>query len=249
MFVVQVTSLHKEQYSTFVLPTLYVSLVVAIVCVVMYGVLTLLPLRKDAHLPMTNINSVDPSAFEALKEHQPESSNTHTDTRPVPRVLLVGSIAVLWLLLVLSWTSLVSMNHRNAVDDLMVQLANSTDTVLQSSLVDAKKMVQQATTTWQLSGAPVSDLTSTSVWATDLLEDFQFSGHLGALRFATTSGLEQSVNSTFVNGSFAGIRIISREFYGGSSDVCLKEYLTGQCMLSGLWYRAPLTYHRVPLSE
>ena len=203
------TSLHKEQYSAFVLPTLYVSLVVGVVCVLMYGVLTLSPLRNDAHLPT------------------PESSSTNSNTSPVPRVLLVASIAVLWLLLVLLWTSLVSTNHREAVDDLMVQLANSTDTVLQSSLADAKKMVKQATTTWQLSGAPVSDLTNISVWATNLLEDFQFSGHLGALRFATTSGLEQSVNSTFVNGSFAGIRILSREFYGGSSDVCLTEYLTG----------------------
>ena len=71
---------------------------------------------------------------------------------------------------------------------------------------------------------------------------------MGALRFATTTGLEQTVNSTYFNGTrgtYNGIRVLSREFYGSAdagddvsepvvmrvylfyvpSDVCLKEYL------------------------
>ena len=155
--------------------------------------------------------------------------HTESDDDGLARGLVGITIVGLLLLVVLLWTIMISTNHREAVDDLMIQLADSTDTVLQSSLSDAMKMVKQATNTWKFTGAPITDLSNLNVWATDLFKDFQSSGCLGALRFATTSGLEQSYNSSYSNGSFAGIRILSREFYGGSSDVCLKEYLTGNC--------------------
>ena len=296
---IQVTTLNQGEYTAYIAPTFYGTLVAFIICIALYAVVAISPLRRDARIhggkeastsaasldsaglagqkPSSELDKAPPrvkpgkhtksasdkpvSANHASKELQVVSSSDKAPRRlpclkvdamfdkepertvsrldhvqdshiePVDdglaRGLLTIAIVGLLLLVVLLWTILVSTNHRDAVDDLMVQLANATDTVLQSSLNDAKKMVKQATNTWQFTGAPVTDLSNLNVWATVLFEDFQSSGCLGALRFATTSGLEQSYNSSYSNGSFAGIRILSREFYGGSSDVCLKEYLTG----------------------
>jgi hypothetical protein len=64
------------------------------------------------------------------------------------------------------------------------------------------------------------------MWAIKMLEAYHSSTGLGALRFATTSGLEQSANSTYFNGTYNGIRVLSREFYGSAdADICLNEYL------------------------
>ena len=79
-----------------------------------------------------------------------------------------------------------------------------------------------------LPGAPITDLATISRWAAGLLEAYHATTRLGALRFATTTGLEQTANSSYHNGSFQGIRVLSREYYGGGSSnegACLKEYM------------------------
>lgn len=129
----------------------------------------------------------------------------------------------------------------------MMQLTNSTDTALETSLVDSQKMVKQATNIWEFTGkrdsnlecrtlmtcfvgAPVTDLATTSVWATKLLEDYHLSSRLGALRFATTTGLEQTTNSTYSNTTFNGIRVLSHVFYGGGIS---SSENAGSCFFPG----------------
>ena len=143
------------------------------------------------------------------------------------QVLLATLLVLLVVLVVVLWTVLVSTYHRSAVDDLMQQLANSTDTALSSSLGESQKMVQKATNIWQFTGALVTDLGNTSAWATDLLAGHYRSARLGSLRFATTTGLEQTSNATYFNGSYDSLRVLSREFYGHADSPlgkCLKEY-------------------------
>jgi hypothetical protein len=59
--------------------------------------------------------------------------------------LLAFALAMIFIFVVVLWTIVVSTQHRVAVEDLMMQLTNSTDTALGTSLVDAQKMVKQAT--------------------------------------------------------------------------------------------------------
>ena len=157
-----------------------------------------------------------------------EDVNACCDEEVVSTVsmLLAFALVVIFVFVTVLWTVVVSTHHKTAVEDLMQQLANSTDTALGTSLVDAQKMVKQATSVWDLTGAPITNLVSISAWATRVLDAYSSSSGLGALRFATTTGLEQSVNSTYFNGSFNGIRVLSREFYeSADAGVCLKEYL------------------------
>ena len=149
---------------------------------------------------------------------------------PIVYISLAVLLVILVVLIMTLWTILVSSQHKLAVDDLMLQLINSTDTIFEASLVDALKAVKEATNTWQLTGAisTGSELTRMSSWSAPLLRDFQSSAGLGALRFATTTGLEQSTNSTT-----KGIRVLAREFRGASGvassdsaeDACLTEYM------------------------
>ena len=68
------------------------------------------------------------------------------------RILLAFLLVMVFLLVTVLWTILVTTHHRTAVEDLMEQLANSTDTALGASLTDAQKMLKQAHNTWQFTG-------------------------------------------------------------------------------------------------
>ena len=62
-------------------------------------------------------------------------------------------------------------------------------------------------------GAPSSSLSSMVGWQAELMTDYYASSRLSMLRYATLSGLEQSVNATA-----DGVRVLSRNFYGGTSS-------------------------------
>ena len=153
-------------------------------------------------------------------------------------VLLAGLLVVLVVLIVVIWTINVTTQHRSAVDDLMEQLTNSTDTALKASLVASQSMVQAATNIWQFTGKLISHtllaaytlrytfdcsgasaaVDTTSAWAPELLQGYYQSARVGALRFATTAGLEQTTNVTYVNNTvFTGLRVLSREFYNATN--------------------------------
>ena len=293
------TTLHTDQYTSFIAPSLGTTTFAAVFCIVVHTILTLMPLRRgaltaagvtrDINQSCTGAGSVvAPTALPAAQtvasakssigvdaaaraecvlevaeaQHQDvsksgswyeradaavEGNKNHYSTLCLGgknsnrfgvksvqadnectddwdgtlRVVLLSLLILMLLLVVTLWTILISTHHRDAVDDLMLQLANSTDTMLEASLVSARTMVKQATNIWQFTGAPVTALTSVSVWQVPILEGFQSST---SLRFATTAGLEQTTLK--MNGSIPEIRVLSREFYGGSNDVCLKEYLS-----------------------
>ena len=232
------TTLHKDQYNNFIIPSFYVTLAAGIICVLLYAIATCIPLRRDARVsPLSegdkqfngeawgeeepkNAMSMATNAFAEMQTSEegamplkaarqrtqpgsgaqprqgtqpgsgaqprrgcrcmPVAANTEVDgdaveeTANIVRGLLLGTIALLVLMIVLLWTIVVTTNHRDAVDDLLEQLANSTDTILRSSLENAAKMVKQATNTWQFTGAIVTDLTHTSVWVPDMLGELLF---------------------------------------------------------------------------
>ena len=61
-----------------------------------------------------------------------------------------------------------------------------------------------------------------NAWSTQLMEDYyltNLSSKLSMLRYGTTSGLEQSVNTTQ-----DGVRVLSRNFYGNADTACLRSY-------------------------
>ena len=60
-----------------------------------------------------------------------------------------------------------------------------------------------------------------NAWTTQLMADYYLSTKLSMLRYGTTSGLEQSVNTTT-----DGIRVLSRNFYGSADAACLRSYYT-----------------------
>lgn len=65
------------------------------------------------------------------------------------------------------------------------------------------------------------------------MQDFYDSSRLSSLRFATTAGLERSVNATA-----DGVRILNREFYGSGDTqrVCMVTYLSNGTTLDSTNY-------------
>lgn len=141
-------------------------------------------------------------------------------SRPWLRTLLCLVTTALLIATMCTWTIEVRTRHRSAVDDLFGQVLNSTDTLLATSLNEATKMVKQAHHIWRFTGAPTtaSDLVGVTTWSTSLMTDYYSKAKLTSLRFATTGGLERSVNGTAV-----GTRILIREFYNGGSS-CVRTY-------------------------
>ena len=153
--------------------------------------------------------------------------------------LLITSVIALVTLTALTWIGQTSTWHRDAADDLMHQLVRSMDTQLLASLQSSIKMVKEAHNMWSFTGAymhhcsvflsrplgfvgaPASSLSSMNVWSTELMEDYYLSTKLSMLRYGTTSGLEQSVNTTT-----DGVRVLSRNFYGSADTACLRSYYT-----------------------
>ena len=140
---------------------------------------------------------------------------------------------MIWML----WTTVVTTNHRDAVEDLLGQLTSSMDTLISDSLSDALELVKTAHSTWKFTGTPSStsrfsscwvsgsedsNLEAISVWATGLMQSYFTGSRLTNLRYATPAGLEQSHN-----GTASGPRVLKRDFYGtGTKQTsCLVTYL------------------------
>ena len=258
------STLQEGSYTDFILPCTIATVVAALICMLIYGVLLYIPLRvtntpngatvvggqshqldltetfgncethelswptaevtksesRDSAKvhPTSAADRVSKYSQPADKESEPEEGAVDAEDEGgysvIVQVCLASLLVAFIVLVVVMWIMMISTNHRSAVDDLMQQLTNSTDTALKTSLVDAQNMVQKATNMWQFTGAMITDVANTSVWATDLLEGHYNSARLGALRFATTTGLEQSTNATHYSDSYNGLRVLSREFYG-----------------------------------
>lgn len=138
------------------------------------------------------------------------------------RFTLVSATVSLLALVFFLWTILVTVHHRDAVEDFMDQLTNSTDVFLDAALKDSLKMVKQAYQIWEFTGAETSALAPTTVWSAEMLQDFYDSSRLSTLRFATTAGLERSANATV-----EGVRVLNREFYGSGATrrECMVTYM------------------------
>ena len=84
-------------------------------------------------------------------------------------------------------------------------------------MVFSSAMTKQASTTWWHTGAPTTDLHAMDEWMTRLLADYSSNAKLSTLRFGTSSGIEESVNSTS-----SGVCVLRRE--RSSYSTCLKTY-------------------------
>lgn len=66
----------------------------------------------------------------------------------VPSIAVASLAMMTWML----WTTVMTTNHRDAVEDLLAQLTSSMDTLISSSLSDSIELVKTAHNTWKFTG-------------------------------------------------------------------------------------------------
>ena len=175
----QVSTLPEEQYTDFVFGSFIVTVMMAILCILIQLVLIYLPWhrtqqaisknqKENQSLQQHHMQSNDPDedavsnkylspvrdepSDENLEKVESDSKEETNDLTSTIRILLALLLVVIFVLVTVLWTILVTTHHRTAVEHLMMQLANSTDTALGASLTDAQKMLKQAHNIWQFTG-------------------------------------------------------------------------------------------------
>ena len=79
-----------------------------------------------------------------LRPCLPESSQS--------RMFCSVGVAALAITTWMLWTTVVTTNHRDAVEDLLTQLTSSMDTLISDALSDALELVKTAHSTWKFTG-------------------------------------------------------------------------------------------------